>query len=316
MSVISIETSKINELTLADLVGSDDDLVIVRFADGSGVKAVKLGSLRKAMTGDISGLSTTDKESIVAAINEVDAAQKKTAEDLSPLIYANAGSHNSVFRGKFLGTSVTAAQFKAISDGTFEDLYVGDYWTMGGKNWRIAGFDIFLHTGDTELTKHHAIVLPDEILYKGQMNSTNTAAGGYYNSAMKQSGLAAALTTINSLFGSSHIITRRAMLDNAISGDDASGWAWYDSQIDLLTEEQVYGVSLWGTATHNGYRCGVDYSRLPLFNLAPEFITNREVWWLRTVGSSAYFANVNDAGDASYTGASGSWGVRPAFLIG
>jgi hypothetical protein len=52
-----------------------------------------------------------------------------------------------------------------------------------------------------------------------------------------------------------------------------------------------------------------------LFNLAPEFITNREVWWLRTVGSSATFAIVGDRGLADNIDASASWGVRPAFLI-
>ena len=38
--------------------------------------------------------------------------------------------HRNVFRGKMIGNSVTDAQISAIRDGTFDDLYVGDYWVM------------------------------------------------------------------------------------------------------------------------------------------------------------------------------------------
>ena len=242
---------------------------------------------------------------------------KANSSELAKLMFSNAGSHNAVFRGKYLGTAVTAAQFKAISAGTFDDLYVGDYWTIGGVNYRIAGFDIFLNQGDTQLTKHHAVIVPDSTLYNAVMNDTNTATGGYYNSKMKQSGLASALSTVQSAFGSSHIVTRRALLDNAISGNDSSGWAWYDSQIDLMTEEQVYGVSTFGTSVHNGFHIGCDYSRFPLFTLAPQFSFYINMWyWLRTVSSSSGFCGVARFGNVNDNSASDSYGVRPAFLIG
>lgn len=38
--------------------------------------------------------------------------------------------HRNVFRGKMIGTSVTDTQISAIRDGTFDDLYIGDYWVM------------------------------------------------------------------------------------------------------------------------------------------------------------------------------------------
>ena len=40
-------------------------------------------------------------------------------------IQNNAGFHNSIFRGKYLGSSVTAAQYAEIAAGTFKDLYIG-----------------------------------------------------------------------------------------------------------------------------------------------------------------------------------------------
>lgn len=42
---------------------------------------------------------------------------------------SNAGFHNSIYRGKNLGTSVTSAQWAAIKAGTFDDMFIGDYWT-------------------------------------------------------------------------------------------------------------------------------------------------------------------------------------------
>ncbi len=50
-------------------------------------------------------------------------------------------AHSRIFRGKNLGTSVTAAQKAAIQDGTFKDLFLGDYWVIGGVNWRIVDMD-------------------------------------------------------------------------------------------------------------------------------------------------------------------------------
>lgn len=48
----------------------------------------------------------------------------------------NAGAHNAIYRGKNLGSAVTAAQWAAIDAGTFEDLFIGDYWTIGGGRRR------------------------------------------------------------------------------------------------------------------------------------------------------------------------------------
>ena len=235
---------------------------------------------------------------------------------LNAIVEQNAGARNSIFRGKSLGTSITADQWTAISSGKFTDLFVGDYWTLGSKVYRIAGFDIFLHRGDTELTAHHAVIVPDANMYSEKMNDSNTTSGGYYGSKMKTSGLATALSTVQSAFGAAHILSHKALLTNAVSGDAPSGWAWYSTQIDLMTEAQVYGQYNWGQHAQNGYESGIDYDRFPLFSLAPEFICNRANWWLRSVQSSTIFCLVYDDGYASYRSASYSYGVRPFFLIG
>lgn len=244
---------------------------------------------------------------------------KIEAEDLSPMLYNNSGAHNAIYRGKYLGSSVTQAQWNAISAGTFEDLYIGDYWTIGGVNWRIAAFDYYYNCGDTNFTKHHAVIVPDTALYVHMMNDTNITTGAYVGSKMYTEGLEQAKTIINNAFGSSHVLSHRIYLSNATSNGKASAGAWTDSTVDLMCEHMVYGSGIFspvsdGSTIPNNYR--VEKSQLPLFAHNPRTIAIRSAWWLRDVITSANFANVSGTGGADYLGASGARGVRPAFCIG
>ena len=132
---------------------------------------------------------------------------------------------------------------------------------------------------------------------------------------MKTSGLADALATIKADFGADHILSHRIILANAVNNGASFGWAWYDSQIDLMNEKMVYGSYAWGGGAQNGYDTGLDKSQLALFQARPDLITNRENWWLRDVRSAAHFCAVSYDGAANPWYASNSIGVRPAFLI-
>lgn len=236
---------------------------------------------------------------------------------VEPLTSANAGAHNAIYRGKFLGNSVTAAQYAAISAGTFDDLYIGDYWTIGGVTYRIAAFDYYLRAGDTDMTTHHVTLVPDAPMYSHVMNDSNVTTGGYVGSKMYTTGLADAKTTINNAFGSAHILTHRQYLCNAVSNGKPSGGSWYNSTVELMTEQNVYGGKVFG-AGNNGSTVPalytVDKSQYPLFAFCPDLISNRTTFWLSDVVSASYFAGVY-AGSANCNAASNSYGVRPAFSI-
>ena len=235
----------------------------------------------------------------------------------------NAGAHNSVYRGISLGTSVSAAQFAAIAAGTFDDMYIGDYWTIGGVVWRIAGFNYYLNCGDQgaaeyNLTTPHLVIVPDTSLYDSAMNSTNTTEGGYYNSVMKQSNLATAISTINSAFGSDHVMKHRNLFVNAVANGRPSNGSWYDMTVDLMNEVNVFGAhhfSPVGDGTNIPYNYAVDKSIFPLFIARPDLQCNRQTFWLRDVVSSAYFALADDIGNCTCNNASTSSGVRPAFCL-
>ena len=233
------------------------------------------------------------------------------------LIPDGAAAHNAIYRGKYLGDSVTAAQWAEISSGRFHDLFIGDYWTIGGVNWRIAHFDYWLHMGDTECTTHHAVIVPDTNLYSAKMNDSNVNTGAYIGSKMYTTYLSTAKTTINNAFGSSHILTKRLHLQNAVTNGYASGGTWYNSTVDLMNEINVYGCRIFGdvmngTAIPNLYT--VDHGQFALFRLDHSRICNRSSWWLRDVVSS-YFCAVYSDGVAGHSAASNSVGVRPAFGI-
>lgn len=230
-------------------------------------------------------------------------------------IFQNTGSHNSMFRGKNLGTQVTDAQYQAIQAGTFDDLYIGDYWVIGGVTWLIAGFDYYYGCGDTAFNKHHAVIVPLSPLYNHAMNETNTTDGGYAGSLMYTEGLEQAKTQIQQAFGAEHVLSHRIYLINATS----SGGEWYDSTVDLMNENMVYGCMIFAVAnisTEFSQNYRIEKSQLPLFAMYPYASFNRSSFWLRdTVSSSAFAAATNYGGVNSY-GASGTYGVRPAFCIG
>jgi hypothetical protein len=252
-------------------------------------------------------------ETITESVNKLD-----TNLNLVLPISSGAGFHNSIFRGKYLGSAVTTEQYNAISSGTFDDLYVGDYWTIGGINYRIACFNYYHNTGDTALTANHAVIVPDTVLYNHVMNDTNITTGAYVGSKMYVSGLNSAKTTINNAF-SGHVVSHRNYLHNAVTSGYTSGGSWYDSTVELMTEANVYGTKHYGNATqgtslaNNVY---VDKSQFPLFASNPQSVNTRQSYWLRDVSSSATFAGVTGGGRAAYaSSASTSLGVRPAFCI-
>ena len=287
MATISVQTKKFADLeAILSVTGTEQMLI----HDGNGVKVITVENLHK-------GLQT-----------DIDSVRNVLAD--------GAAAHNCIYRGKNLGTSVTAEQYAAISSGKFTDLYIGDYWVINGVTYRIAAFDYYYNCGDTNFTKHHVVIVPDTSLYKAQMNTSNVTTGGYTGSAMYKSNLARAKTTIKAAFGSAHVLTKRELLTNAVNGNTPSGWAWFDSDVALMNEVQAYGSVAWGAHDGNGYNVASGDGQFPLFMFDRTKLHNREDYWLRDVSSATNFSNVSTTGYANYSGASTSLGVRPAFCIG
>lgn len=226
-------------------------------------------------------------------------------------------NHCNVFRGKNLGGGVSSAQKAAIKDGSFDNLFIGDYWVINGVTWRIADMDYFLRCGDTDFTSHHLVIVPDTQLYTGKMNETHTTEGGYVGSLMYKSGLDQAKTAIAAAFGDL-VTTHRDILCNAVSNGRQSGGGWFDSTVELMCERMVYGNSVFQPGCDGSfipYNYTTGKSQFALFRMAPQYISNRQWYWLRDVVSAPHFAGVSDGGDASANNAGHVHGVRPYFVI-
>lgn len=294
MATIPIENAK----RMADLTAltqvSDSAMLFIH--DGNGIKKVSAGLLKK----DLKDLITAHK--VV----------------LDMVTASGAGAHNSIYRGKNLGSAVTAAQWAAIKAGTFDDMYIGDYWAIGGVTYRIAAFDYYYRTGDTACSEHHVVLVPDTNMYTHCMNDTNITTGGYVGSKMYTEGLNQAKTTITAAFGTAHILNHRQYLCNAVTNGRQSAGSWYDSTVELMTEQNCYGGKVFGVSNDGSSiptLYTVDKSQYPLFAFRPDMISNRAWFWLRDVVSAARFAGVNAVGFAYCNAASNAYGVRPAFSI-
>lgn len=278
--------------------------------DDTGSLATESNGVKKTMgmySKPSDGIPKTDlSDAVQASLGKAD------------IIGATGPGHNSIYRGKYLGTSVTEAQWQEIANGTFDDMYIGDYWTIGGITYRIAAFDYYLGTGDTVMTTHHITLVPDVPMYSHVMSESGTGTtGGYVGSNMYTTGLNNAKITINNAFGAPHILTHRQYLCNAVSNGKPSGSSWYDSTVELMTEQNVYGGRVFGTISDDPTLGSfiVDKSQYPLFAFRPDLISNNYSFWLRDVVGDASFARVSRDGCASFVGFPSFMGVRPAFSI-
>lgn len=304
-SSASTATTKASEAETSATAAFESKTAAATSASTAGTKASEAANSASAAAGSASN-----------------AAASASAEKVAALNYSNAAAHNAIYRGKYLGASVTTAQWAAIKAGTFDDLYIGDYWTIGGVDYVIAAFDYYLNTGDSPaVTAHHVTIVPRKNLYNHVMNDTNVVTGAYVGSKMYASGLNSAKTTIANAFGSAHILTIRQLYSNATDSTYGFGTSmdWYDASVFLMNEANVYGyhpfaemyrTTQWGTDKYS-----IDNSQYPVFAFDKTMIHTRQDYWLRNVATSSGFCLVAYGGSCYCYGASDSLGVRPAFNI-
>lgn len=273
----------------------------------------------------------------------VDGEPDFPTEDETEWITSIGENHNNIFRGDDLfAKGYTIDDICAmIADGSFSDIYIGDYFTLSGSienvpcfveqtgddgtkslvestqtvtyntKFRIAGLDTYLNTGDTAFTAHHAVIVPDKNIGTNRMNSTNTAVGGYVNSFM----FASVLPVYNTHFDvklNNHLLTHREILSSSATNSTANNWEWHDIKINLMSEPEVYGSNLWG----NKYDAGVNYRQFPLFRIASKYICDRNWCWLKAVAEGNEFVAMTSNGNATRNGAGVALAVRPCFCIG
>lgn len=236
-----------------------------------------------------------------------------------------AGLHNSIFRGKNLGSAPTTEQYNNIKNGTFKGIWLGDYWSDGSVIYRNAGANYFNQSGDNSVPGNHILIFPDTgVLHadgkttKYMQDSDTIPSTGYIGTKMWTDTLPnLALPIFKKIFGS-HILSHREILYNAASNGVATGWSWIDVSINIPNQAMVYGHTPWKQGVYgDGYQTGNRKTLLPLFVVRPDLVHTRSgAYWLSDFTSSTGFASVDAGGHARSTIASDPWfGVRPYALI-
>ncbi len=224
---------------------------------------------------------------------------------------SGVGIHNR-YRGKNLGTTFTSTQSTNIKNGSFEDLYVGDYWTIENVVYRIAGCDLAYNCGDTNLTTHHVVVVPDVLMYTCAMNEIDSTEGGYVGSTGRTEGLVQATDIFIGAFGDAHVLSYRDYLSNAVTNGKSSAAAWNDCRVEFMNELFTYGSLVRGLTQ---FDVGIFCFQAPLFKQASNLIHTHQAYWLRSVATDIAFSSVHSYGRVTCTNASSACGVRPFALI-
>ena len=269
----------------------------------------------------------------------------KSAITIYDLVPDGAASHRNFYRGKDITAAFNAGTVSTnIANGTFRDIFPGDYITkqitvprilkadgtteyIAQKtytvNFVIADLDIWLNRGDTATTAHHVAIVPQSVVFNSCMNESNVTTGGYAGSFMNTNVMPAFATGLQNAFGASHLISFRIGLSNGVTTTTASAshpywtgtsnwWgAWTSEICCLMSEGMVHGQSPNHSAAMDETMCG----QFAAFRLNSNLVYNRQNYWLSDVVSSAHFARVGGDGNAGADNASGVFGVRPFALL-
>lgn len=230
--------------------------------------------------------------------------------------------HRVIFRGKNLGSSFTDKQKAAVQSGTFDDLFLGDYWEINGIRWRIVDMDYWLGCGAPEFTSSHLVIMPDTALYSAEMNNTHTTENDYIGSAMYTTNLADARSAAADAFGDS-VLPHKELFGLSFPTGNMLMSTWEDSTVGLPSEIMMYGVKMYALANiESRFFSTANKTQFALFRIAPRFIVARNLngvrvdAWLRDVVDSSKFAVVDEFGNAYCEFAGNAKGVRPVLAVG
>lgn len=294
MSVLSIETKKVTELTQIENL-TDSSVLMVH--DGNGLKTVTLGKVA-GMVEDESAHSYNYGKEISLTWDEISTKTKK---------------------GDFSGLRI--GDYKTVA------LTTGEVVIM-----EIAGIDTYFGSGDQEAGHHILWVSRDCLATTYQMRANNTNNGtSEERNPYRASALFSTLQ--NTIFPTvpaeirAHVVEMRGLLENRYSSsgtlNNSTNWAWYSrGKAILLTPIEVLGTAGWGESGWNNNGGGINV-HMPLFAGSSKHVIKRKgnggervSWWLAaaSAGNSTHFCRVDSDGSSNISNASDPFGVPLSFF--
>ena len=269
----------------------------------------------------------------VMTFNDNSESKTRLRDAFYSMVPDGAPIHGNIFRGVNLGP-LNSTHIANIQNGSFHDLFIGDYFSINGSNYVIAGINTkHLHGDQGIFESNHLLLMPDQFsklddgtVMKGDgktthyMNDTDTTTGGLAGTKLYNTYMPSIQKKLEADFGN-HLLQFREVVSTHVDASGAPDQSeWRNAKVSIPNEVMIYGATLNGNNKNNPfYNVGDDDAQLPLFRLNPDEITNHRsgAFWLRDIHSATQFADADGFGDANLTNASNPWfGVRAFFLIG
>ena len=232
----------------------------------------------------------------------------------------NTYAHRQNFRGgKNLGSVFTAFQLARIKNGSFEDMFVGDYWVYLGVTYRIVDINYWVGMGNPVTNAPHLVIMPDTVITTAAMHSSNNTAAGYNSMTGRAAGFGTSLANINTFFGAANVLSYRDRITTTVTANGATAVGWIGAKYEHPSELMIHGASTVGFATNSAgvsYPSSIATQQFSLFRLVPRFIKSNASYWLRDAASLSQFAVAEASGGAYVSPLTVSYGYRPFFLVG
>lgn len=231
----------------------------------------------------------------------------------------NGGTHNSIYRGDYLGSIVNADQRAAINAGTFKGLWLGDYWQFGGITWRIAAFDYFRLMGPSPWDRAHLVVVPDQVLYNAAWDRNGTTANGYKGSTLNGQDIGTAVNRGAQMFGG-NLNSPWHRFTSSVKDGVVQSLSWEGSpKAAILNEEMIFGRNQQGYAQSTHARTDFSFmaqGQLPAFHMNPKLITIPQAsYWLQDIANSSMAWTMEKTGLENLVPVTYDMGIRPYFVI-
>lgn len=212
-------------------------------------------------------------------------------------------NHNGGIRGNNLGNSYTAEQKAAIAAGTFDDIYVGDYWDINGIKYYIADIDYYLGYGYPTLTAdHHLIVLPDDVLSAQGYPYDNNYYG---SSSIYNTYLPAIASDIENKFG--NFLINQALVLYQSGG--VPFWGQAKCILPCLTQLQGYSQTI--TPDKMQHKA----PQFAFFRYSEMLIKATQRYWLRDSNGYGETAFATPEGSIGFIANSSQYYLRPYFIL-
>ena len=243
--------------------------------------------------------------------------------------------HNQIFRGKNLGSQVTENQYSAIRDGSFSNLWLGDYWEIDNVKYRIADIDYyycFYPENNYGTRSHHLVLVPDSPLQSAVINPTFDTADsfGFDDTSMYKTTLPSIKSNLASKFNlvdvGVDIFTGQRHTGTTYVVYWQKGHSFVETSVMLMDTVEIGGrlpdkAFSYGAGANLSDQdwylsAGSAYS---LFQKEPKFITvndNAGYWTRLLSGFGSDYIFIGSDGIQSHKPMKQTSGVRPFIVIG